>query len=120
MLLTLVSFSSIGIIAASFVMVLKRGDPIAWFFNTLSGFLGGVYYPIEVMPGWMRWMAGWLPITYALQAMRLALLQGATIQSLLPQMLTLAAFSLVLFPLSLLAFQYAVRRAKYEGSLSHY
>ncbi len=116
----LVSFSSIGIIAASFVMVLKRGDPIAWFFNTLSGLLGGVYYPIDVMPGWMRWLAGWLPITYALQAMRLALLQGASIKSLLPQLLILAAFSLVLFPLSLLAFQYAVRRAKLEGSLSHY
>jgi ABC-type multidrug transport system ATPase subunit/ABC-type multidrug transport system permease subunit len=120
LLMTLISFSSIGIIAASFVMVLKRGDPIAWFFNSLSGLLGGVYYPLDVMPGWMRWIAGWLPITYALQAMRLALLQGASIISLLPQMLTLAAFSLVLFPLSLFSFKYAVRRAKFEGSLSHY
>jgi ABC-type multidrug transport system ATPase subunit/ABC-type multidrug transport system permease subunit len=120
LILTLLSFSSIGIIAASFVMVLKRGDPIAWFFNTLSGLLGGVYYPLDVMPGWMRWLAGWLPITYALQAMRLALLQGASTTSLLPQMLTLAAFGLVLFPLSLVAFRVAVRRAKLEGSLSHY
>ena len=120
LVLTLLSFSSIGIIAASFVMVLKRGDPIAWFLNTLSGLLGGVYYPLEVMPGWMRWLAGWLPITYALQSMRLALLQGASTMSLLPQMLTLAAFGLVLFPMSLIAFRYAVRRAKLEGSLSHY
>jgi ABC-2 type transport system permease protein len=101
-------------------MVLKRGDPIAWFFNTLSGLLGGVYYPLDVMPGWMRWLAGWLPITYALQAMRLALLQGASTMNLLPQMLTLAAFGLVLFPMSLISFRYAVRRAKQEGSLSHY
>ena len=120
LVLTLLSFSSIGIIAASFVMVLKRGDPIAWFLNTLSGLLGGVYYPLDVMPGWMRWLAGWLPITYALQAMRLALLQGASTVSLLPQLLTLAAFGVVLFPLSLIAFRYAVRRAKLEGSLSHY
>lgn len=120
LLLTVASFSSLGIIAASFIMVLKRGDPITWLFNVVSGLLGGVYFPVAIMPGWMQGFSKLLPITYALEAMRLALLRGATLQELVPEILALGAFSVVLMPLSLLAFRYAVRLAKVDGSLTHY
>jgi ABC-type multidrug transport system ATPase subunit/ABC-type multidrug transport system permease subunit len=120
LLLTLVSFSSLGILAASFIMVLKRGDPIAWLFNAASALLGGVYYPLEVLPGGLRTLGRLLPITYALDAMRLALLQGAPASTFTADILILAGYSALLLPLSLFAFRYAVRRARVEGSLSHY
>ncbi|HEX7974719.1 MAG TPA: ABC transporter permease, partial [Anaerolineales bacterium] len=120
LLLTVTVFSSLGIMAASFIMVLKRGDPITWAFNALFSLLGGVYYPITVLPGWMQTLSGLIPMTYALRAMRLALLQGASLASLAPDLLALAGFSLVLLPASLLAFRFAVRRAKVDGSLAHY
>ena len=120
LLLTILVFSSLGIIAASFIMVLKRGDPIAWIFNSASSFLGGVYYPVAVLPQWLQFLAWLLPITYALEALRLALLNGATIGQLSLQILVLLIFCLVLLPASLIAFRLAVRRAKSDGSLSHY
>jgi ABC-2 type transport system permease protein len=120
LVLTVVAFSSLGILAASFIMVLKRGDPITWAFSAVSSFLGGVYYPVAVLPGWLQVLAKFLPITYALQAMRLALLQGASLQSLLPELLALSAFCVVLLPTSLYAFHYAVDRARVDGSLTHY
>jgi ABC-2 type transport system permease protein len=52
--------------------------------------------------------------------MRLALLQGAPLRELFSDILVLVIFSLVLLPASLLAFRYAVRRAKADGSLSHF
>ena len=120
LILSVISFSSIGILAASFIMVLKRGDPIAWFFNATSGLLGGVYYPLDVMPTWMQWLARWLPITYALEAMRKALLQGLPLKFLWTELIVLGIFCCVLFPSGLLCFRYAVRLAKIEGSLTHY
>jgi ABC-2 type transport system permease protein len=118
--LTIVAFSSLGIIAASFIMVLKRGDPITWAFSSLSTLLGGVYYPIAILPGWMQLLARLLPITYALEAMRRALLKGATFADLAGELLALAVFSAGLLPLSLLAFRLAVQRARSDGSLTHY
>jgi ABC-2 type transport system permease protein len=118
--LTVVVFGSLGILAASFIMVLKRGDPITWAFGAVSSLLGGVYYPVEVLPGWLQMLARLLPITYALHAMRLALLQGAGFDILLPDLLALTLFAVILLPLSLLAFQFAVRRARQDGSLTHY
>jgi len=118
--LTLAAFSSLGIIAASFIMVLKRGDPVTWAFSALSGLMGGVYYPLSVLPEPLQWVGRLLPVTYALEGMRLALLNGAPFRELLPQVLALAAFTAVLLPLSLWAFRRAVRRARIDGSLTHY
>ena len=120
LILTVVSFSSLGIAAASFIMVLKRGDPVAWIFGTLSSLLGGVYYPLAVMPEWMQALSHLLPVTYALRAMRLALLQGASFSELMPDILALGAFCVILLPVSLLAFGYAVKWARRDGSLTQY
>jgi ABC-2 type transport system permease protein len=120
LILTIVSFSSLGILAASFIMVLKRGDPITWLFNATSSFLGGIYYPVTILPGWLQFFSYLLPVTYALRGMRLALLQGASTGAILPDILVLAIFSVLLMPASLLAFRFAVKRAKVDGSLSQY
>jgi ABC-2 type transport system permease protein len=120
LVLTVISFSSLGIIAAGFIMVLKRGDPVTWIFGTISSLLGGVYYPVTVMPEWMQILANWIPITYALRAMRLALLQGASFIELRTDIFALGIFCLVLLPLSLIIFAFAVRVARSDGSLTHY
>lgn len=120
LLLTITSFSSLGIIAASFIMVLKRGNPITWAFSAVSSLLGGVYYPTTILPDWLRWVSKLLPITYALDAMRLALLQGASLRLLLPDIFALLIFTVILLPLSLFSFRYAVNRAKIDGSLTQY
>ncbi len=120
LILTITTFGSVGIIAASFIMVLKRGDPVTWVFSAFSNLVGGVYYPLSVLPGWLQSLAGLLPITYALHAMRLALLTGEPLKGLLPDLVILAIFSIVLMPVSLLAFRIAVRRARIDGSLTHY
>lgn len=118
--LSILAFTGLGVIAASFIIVFKRGDPVAWAINALAGLVGGVYYPIEVLPGWLEKAARLLPITYALQAMRKTLLMGAGVQDILPELGALALFAGILLPLSLWIFRLAVKRARLEGSLTHY
>jgi ABC-2 type transport system permease protein len=120
LVLTVIAFSSLGIIAAGFIMVLKRGDPITWIFGTVSNLLGGIYYPVAVMPEWMQTVAKLIPVTYALRAMRLALLQGASFADLRGDIVALGIFCLLLLPLSLFIFGFAVRLARNDGSLTHY
>jgi ABC-2 type transport system permease protein len=120
LVLTIIAFSGLGILAASFIMVLKRGDPVTWVLNALATLLGGVYYPITVLPDWLQIPAQLIPVTYALRAMRLALLQGASFAELLPDILALAFFAALFLPLSLVAFRQAVLRARVDGSLTQY
>lgn len=120
LLLTILSFSGLGIISASFIMIMKRGDPISWTFTSISGLLGGLYFPISVLPGWLQKFSSLLPVTYSLEGMRLALLKGYSLSELMPNILALIIFSIIILPLSILIFGYAVRRAKIDGTLTQY
>jgi ABC-2 type transport system permease protein len=120
LLLSIVAFASFGIIAASVIMVIKRGDPITGLFSSVSFLLGGVYYPLEVMPEWLQAISKLLPITYGINAMRLALLNGAPLSAMRTDLLVLVGFCVAVFPLSLLIFRFAVERARQDGSLTHY
>ena len=91
-----------------------------WLFGGLSWLLGGVFYPLEVLPRILQKAAQLLPITHALEGMRAALLGGASVRELLPQIGILALFGLVGIPLSLLALTLGVRRARVTGTLSHF
>ncbi len=118
--LTILAFGSFGIISASFIMVFKQGDPLALALNTASSLLGGVYYPITVLPFWLQPLSHLLPITYSLRAMRHAVLQGYSLRALAPDILVLALFSVILLPLSLIVFRLAIRKAKLDGSLAQF
>jgi ABC-2 type transport system permease protein len=119
-ILTILVFSGIGILSASFTMVFKQGDPINFLFGSVSTLLGGVLYPITVLPAWLQPASYLLPLTYSLSAMRRAILLGDPLAALMPDLLPLVLFAAVLLPLSFVAFGYAVRRAKIEGSLTQY
>ena len=118
--LSLVTYSSLGVLAASFIMLYKRGNPVTWIFQAVSDFLGGMYYPVEVLPSLLQAAAAFLPVTYSLRAMRLSLLQNAPWSALWPDLGALAGFALLSLPLGAAAFRYAVRRARVEGSLVGY
>lgn len=120
LLLTVLSFSSLGLLAASFIIVLKRGNPVTWAINTSFELLGGVYFPITVLPGWLRTISYLLPVTYAIRAMQLAVYKGYSLRALAPDIMALIIFSVILLPLGILAFKHALKRAKIDGSLVHY
>ncbi|RJQ18753.1 MAG: ABC transporter permease [Nitrospiraceae bacterium] len=120
LLLTIISLGGLGMISASFIMVLKKGDPVGWIFTSISGLLGGLYYPVSVLPDWLQNFSYLLPVTYALEGMRLALLSGYSLGGLLPYIAALTIFSVIMLPLGIFAFQYAVRKAKRDGTLTQY
>jgi len=120
LIMTMVSASSFGIMSASFVIVVKRGDPISWLFKSASWILGGVVFPVTVLPLWMQKLSVLLPTVHALKAIRLVLLQGAKFNDVRLQIFALCVFCFLLLPISLRTLKYAVRRAKKEGTLTHY
>lgn len=120
LILTILAFSSLGIISASFIMIFKRGNPLNWLIGSFSTLFGGVLFPITILPDWLQKISHLLPITYSLRAMRHALLQSYSFQALSFDILMLALFSVVLLPLSIYAFKVGVRKAKKDGSLTHY
>jgi ABC-2 type transport system permease protein len=119
-ILTILAFSGIGILSASFIIVSKQETPINFLFASISGLLAGVLYPVEVLPAWLQRLSYLLPLTYSLRAMRKAILLGDSLIEISNDLLVLGLFACVLLPLGLFAFHYAVRRTKVDGSLTQF
>lgn len=120
LILSVFSFSSLGIISASFIIIFKRGNPVGWVINTLEGLIGGVYFPVTVMPVWLQLLAKFLPITYAIRAMELAVYKGYSLGQLKTEWGFLLIFLIILVPLSFSSFKYALKRARLQGGLAKY
>jgi ABC-2 type transport system permease protein len=119
-LLAMGAFVGLGLLGAAGAMWLRKNEPVGWAISGLSVLTGGVIYPTAVLPGWLRHVGGVLPITHALEAIRRALLGGVGLAELVRSLLWLGGFCALLAPLGLLAFAAALRRARVDGSLTHY
>ncbi len=119
-LLTLLSLSGIGLMSAGVIMVTKQGDPINWIFTTLTGLLSGVFFPVEVLPPYLRILSSALPPTYALKALRLTLMRGASLAEVVPELVFLVVTSCLTIPLGLLVFHLGFDKARKTGSLEEY
>ena len=116
---SLLAFSGLGIFSSAFLVLFKRGNPSRWFFLGVSSVVGGMLFPVSILPEWLQVVARLNPVTYALDAMRAALLDGASVFAIAHPLLILFLFAAVLLPMSMLAFSWAVRRTKITGTLSH-
>ncbi|MFH1225400.1 MAG: ABC transporter permease [Candidatus Diapherotrites archaeon] len=120
LLLTIVSFGAAGIISACTILLFKRGNIFAWAFSSVSALLCGTLYPITILPAWLQAFSYFLPLTYALHGIRLALLQGYSLGALAGDLLALLAFAVVLVPLSIAVLRFTLRKARLDGSIAGY
>lgn len=116
---TLLAFSGLGILSASYLLLFKRGNPAKWFFLGVSSVTSGMLFPISVLPDWLQFVARLNPVTYVLDAVRAALLGGAGFPAVWRPLLVLLLFSAVFLPLSMTVFAWALRRTKTTGTLMH-
>lgn len=118
--LTLLSLNSFGILSAAFVLLFKRADPLSWLVDVTIFLLAGVYFPIQLLPPFLRFFSYLLPLSHALEGLRFALMRGQGLAELWTYILILVGFNILLLPASLFAFRFALRRVKQTGSLGHY
>ncbi len=118
--LSVAVFSCLGTLDSCFVLVFKRGNPIAWLAGSLLGLAGGVYFPVSVLPGWLQLLARVNPVTYAVEGMQRAVYQGASLRDVGPHAMVLILFVLLLIPICYGALAWSLRQAKINGSLTHY
>src|SRR4051812_5909155 len=118
--LVLGAFTGLGLLAAGTTMLVRRLNPVSMVIGSLSFFLSGVMYPVTVLPPWLRTIGRLLPLTHTLAVLRGALLVGASPAALADSFLALVIFAGLLAPVGVAVFAFALRRARIDGSLSHY
>ena len=113
-----VSFFGIGMMTAVLPLISpEKGAQLGFVAQGMLLVVSGVYYPVEVLPGWMQWLAKISPATYALDGIRAAILDGASLASLWHDIWPLLIIGTVCIPLGLAIFNRGEVYAKRHGKL---
>ncbi|MCI0476239.1 MAG: ABC transporter permease [Anaerolineales bacterium] len=98
-LLSAAAFSALGAFVSVAVKEVFEAQTLANFIRFPMMFLGGVFVPVDSMPFALQVIARALPLTYAVEALRVALIGGASADAVL-DLLALGLFTIVLFGLA--------------------
>jgi ABC-2 type transport system permease protein len=113
-----VSFIGIGMMTSVLPLISpEKGVQLGFIAQGLLLVVSGVYYPVSVLPDWMRWLSVISPATYALRALRAAILHGTPVTELWGDIWPLIVIGLVAVPLGLWIFRTGERYAKRHGKL---
>ena len=114
------SFSFVGlamIVATLPLLFVERGGQMAFTLQSVLLLVSGVYYSIDVLPGWMQGVSHLSPATYAIDGVRKGLIDGVPLTQLWGDVWPLLVMGVVFIPLGLWAFGAAERYAKRTGKL---
>lgn len=120
LLLSFLCFIFLGTLGAATTLLVARNLPLGWLVTGLSILLGGVLYPVAVLPEPLRWVAAFLPLTHALEGLRRALLTGAGVAGVAEPLLWLVGLALGLGLLAWGALGLSLRRVREDGTLTHF
>jgi ABC-2 type transport system permease protein len=113
-----VSFVGVGMVTAVLPLISpEKGAQLGFIAQGMLLVVSGVYYPVDVMPGWMEAIATLSPATYALEGVRAAVLDGAGLGELGGDLWPLAILGVVAIPVGLAVFRAGERYAKRHGKL---
>ncbi len=115
------SLSFIGISIMFSVLPLlfpERGAQMTHIVVAVLMLVSGVYYPIEVLPDFLQAISVISPATYVLDGVRLAILEGASTNTLWPYVWPVLLMGIVAIPIGLKVFGLAEKYAKRTGKLA--
>jgi ABC-2 type transport system permease protein len=113
-----ISLVGFGVVAAVLPLLSpEKGQQVSYIVSSVLLLVSGVYYEVDVLPGWMQAIATVSPVTYALQGSRAALQEGAGVAELWGSIWPLLIMGVVFVPLGLYVFHLGERYAKRTGKL---
>jgi len=97
--LSAAAFGTLGVLVSVLVKEVFEAQTLANAFRFPMMFLGGVFVPVDALPSALQIVARAMPLTWSVDALRLAMAGGATSLALL-DLAVLAGFTTVFFGLA--------------------
>jgi ABC-2 type transport system permease protein len=113
-----ISIAGLGILAGVLPLLYpERGTQMSFMVQAAVLLVSGVYYSVDVLPGWLQVISVASPATYILDGIRGALIDGDGLAESAGILAVLLGFGVFLLPASVGVFAAAERWAKKTGKL---
>ncbi|QKQ99018.1 ABC transporter permease [Metallosphaera tengchongensis] len=118
--LLLTSTLGLSMISAGFTMLVKQGNPISFFFSAFTTLMTGTVFPVSILPSWIKDLTLAIPLTWALQGLRMSMLDGYGMMDVKGVIEVLLMFNVVLLTLGIWFYTFSFDRSRKKGTLSEY
>lgn len=95
----------LGLLISTFCDTQQQAMFIMFFLLMVFILMGGLFTPIESMPGWAQIVSKFNPISYLINVMRMIILKGSGLKDILSQLGTIGIFAIVLNILAILNYR---------------
>jgi ABC-2 type transport system permease protein len=119
-LLGSLAFAPLTLLLVATVVVIKQAAVGTQFVIAGISIVGGLYFPVALLPGWLHWASEIQPFTPAADVLRHLLVGSPSQYPIAVDLTKMAAFALVLLPLSLWVMRRAIAYAQRRGTIIEY
>jgi ABC-2 type transport system permease protein len=114
------SFAPFGLLFLAVLLASKQSMTGASFVVAGISLISGLYFPVTLLPGWMRVLSEIQPFTPATDLMRHLMVGTPLHASWALELGKVVGFAALLLPLSVLAVRWALRRSRSGGTILEY
>jgi ABC-2 type transport system permease protein len=115
-----ISFAPFGILLAGIALTVKQTTAGATVVVAALSLVAGIYFPPELLPGWISWLSEVQPFTPAAELLRHILLGTSTDEAALLSLLKLAGFAIVMLPIAALVLNVSIKHGRRNGTITEY
>jgi ABC-2 type transport system permease protein len=119
-LLGVIAFMPFALLLVAIVLAFKQVAGASQFIVSGIAIVGGLYFPIALLPGWIRWASDAQPFTPATDLMRHLLVNVPLVHPAGVELLKLVGFSAVLLPVGVMLLRASIRYGQRTGTVAEY
>jgi ABC-2 type transport system permease protein len=119
MALGCIAFAAIGLLFVATLIAFKSSAGVTWVMAGL-GLVGGVYFPISLFPGWIRWAGNVQPLSPTIELLRHLLVGTPLLHPGWVDWLKLGGFAAVLLPVATYGLSQSLKLSRGQGTIMEY
>lgn len=114
-----IAFAAIGVGFTALLMAFKRATGTTYILAAIS-IVGGLYFPIALLPDWMEWMQHAQPFTPTVELLRNVLSGTPLVDPAWVLVVKLTGFAAAMLPLACMLLMTALRFSRKRGTLTEF
>jgi ABC-2 type transport system permease protein len=114
------AFTAFGLLFACSAVLFKRVVGGAGLMLSGIALVSGLYFPIALLPAWLKWFSSVQPFTPTVELLRHMLVQTPLSGSILADLAKIVGFVIVCLPVSVLLLAQAMRIGQRRGTIIEY
>jgi ABC-2 type transport system permease protein len=92
----LIAIMGFGLLISTYSETPIQANSLIFFFLQIFNMMGGLYTPIDSMPGWAKVITEVIPISYFIEVMRMIVIKGSHFHDIIPHILIVLLMGIIL------------------------